>query len=251
MGFILTIAIWSFTGYRFARHVADVRREAAELDQRYVRAQELLSNVRTQVLLGSVYVRDALIDQDQTKGDDYRHRIEATFQAVDSALQEYEPVLDSPAELKRIERLRQEINSFRHAMLDIVAAEKRDRPSNPLPLLQGRVVPGRDVVLDVSDEVQRLNRSAYVRQQATVADVFATDEDTPLVVQASDFLGNDTDVDRSDVLTLLTADALSHDGASITLGGGGATDGRSDSARFGSGVTRGAGSTRDGRSATT
>jgi signal transduction histidine kinase len=173
-GFVLTIAIWSFTGYRFAQHVTDVRREAAGLDERYVRAQELLSGVRTQVLLGSVYVRDALIDPEPTPDDDYRHRIEATFRAVDSALQEYEPILDSPAELQRIERLRREIGSFRDAMLDIVATEKSARPSNPLPLLQGRVVPGRDVVLDVSDQVQRLNRSAYVRQQATVADVFAT-----------------------------------------------------------------------------
>ena len=92
VGFGLTVAMWSLTGYRFAQDVADVRNEAERVNEAYLHAQELLSTVRTQVLLGSVYVRDAMIDPDPETADTHRRRIQDTLRAVDSALQEYVPV---------------------------------------------------------------------------------------------------------------------------------------------------------------
>jgi len=48
------------------RRIAAVERQAAEINAWYMHAQELLANVRAQVLLGSVYMRDALLDPDPT-----------------------------------------------------------------------------------------------------------------------------------------------------------------------------------------
>ena len=62
LGFGLTFGLWVFVGYQFTQRITEVQREAAEINARYIHAQELLSTVRAQVLLGSVYVRDALLD---------------------------------------------------------------------------------------------------------------------------------------------------------------------------------------------
>ena len=101
LGFGLVVGIWLFVGYYFTRRIADVERQAVAINARYVHAQELLSTVRTQVLLGSVYVRDALLDPDPTTAGDYRRRLEESYQTVDESLRQYVPVLDSQSRARR------------------------------------------------------------------------------------------------------------------------------------------------------
>ncbi|MBI4184382.1 MAG: tandem-95 repeat protein, partial [Proteobacteria bacterium] len=50
-----------------------------------------------------------------------------------------------------------------------------------------------------------------------VDDAYGTDEDTPLVVAATGVLGNDTDVDASDTLSVSAFDATSASGAGVTM----------------------------------
>src|SRR5579864_5849879 len=71
LGFGLTFGIWMFAGYYFTRRIGEVEGRAAAINARYMQAQDLLSTVRAQVLLGSVYVRDALLDPDPTTAGDY------------------------------------------------------------------------------------------------------------------------------------------------------------------------------------
>ena len=105
LAFGLTFGIWLFAGYYFTRRIAEVERQAATVNARYMQAQELLSTVRAQVLLGSVYVRDALLDPDPATADDYRRQVEETYRSVNQALQQYVPVLDSSMEREHVARL--------------------------------------------------------------------------------------------------------------------------------------------------
>src|SRR6185369_14200435 len=123
LGFGLTFGLWVFVGYHFTQRIAEVQREAAEINARYRHAQDLLSTVRAQVLLGSVYVRDALLDPDPTTATAYRRRLEDSYTAVDQALQQYVPVLDSAAEREHVTRLREEIADFRRTMLEVLATD--------------------------------------------------------------------------------------------------------------------------------
>jgi hypothetical protein len=58
LGFGLTLGVWLFAGYQFTQRVAEIERQAEGVNTRYMRAQELLSSVRTQLgiaLLATVY----------------------------------------------------------------------------------------------------------------------------------------------------------------------------------------------------
>ena len=70
MGFALICATWLFAGYYFTRRLTDLQTRATSISERYIRAQDLLGTVRSQVLVGSVYVRDALLDSDRTNADE-------------------------------------------------------------------------------------------------------------------------------------------------------------------------------------
>lgn len=172
IGFGLTFGIWVFAGYHFTRRIADVEERAASVNARYMRAQELLSAVRAQILLGSVYVRDALLDPNPATAADYRGRLEHTYQAVDLELQQYVPVLDSAPEREHIARLRREIDEFRDTMVQVLGSDSSRWPSQARILLRTRIVPKRELVIGVSEELQTLNRSSYVQQQNAVAEIY-------------------------------------------------------------------------------
>jgi signal transduction histidine kinase len=172
LGFGLTVGLWIVAGLQFTRRMAEVEREAAVINRRYMNAQDLLSTVRVQVLIGSVYARDALLDPNPASIEAYRRQLLNTYTAVDAALDRYVPVLDTVAERARVARLRQEVNTFRATMLEVLESNSARGSMEARLLLQRRIVPKREVVIRVSEEVQALNRETFVQQQAGVAELY-------------------------------------------------------------------------------
>jgi signal transduction histidine kinase len=172
LAFGLTFGIWLFAGYYFTRRIAEVERQAARINARYMQAQELLSTIRAQVLLGSVYVRDALLDPDPASADDYRGQVEETYRAVNQSLQQYVTVLDSSAEREHVARLQREIDEFRRTMLQVLATDTRTSLARARTVLRTQIAPKRQLVIRVSEDVQALNRSAFVKQQSGIAQVY-------------------------------------------------------------------------------
>jgi len=182
LGFGLTFAIWLFTGYYFTRRIAEVESRSAIINARYIQSQEILSTVRAQTLLGSVYVGDALLDPDPSTIPAYRRRFDAACRTVDQALAQYVPVLDSDAERARVARLRRDITDFRETMLHVLAAAGGRYPSDARSLLSTQVAPKRELVIGVSEQVQTLNRSAFVRQQAALAEIYGAAQRRILII---------------------------------------------------------------------
>ncbi len=172
LGFGLIGGVWLFAGYSFAGRMADLERRSIAINARYMRAQDLLTTARGQVLMGSVYVRDALLDPDPATAADYRRRLEESYRATDAALQQYVPVVDAPVERERIDKMRREIGEFRRTLLEVLATDSRSWPTQARALLRGRIMPKREGVMRVSEEVQSLNRSAFIQQQTDIASVY-------------------------------------------------------------------------------
>ena len=169
VGFGLTFAIWLATGAYFSRRLTEVESRAADVNSRYVRAQELLSTARSQILLASVFVRDALLDPDLSANARYNQRLEETSAAADQALRLYVPVLDAQIEGDRVARLRRDVADFHDTMLDVLRVESAPHHPDARVVLRTRVMPKREVVIRVSEEIQALNRRAFVRQQNEIA----------------------------------------------------------------------------------
>ena len=172
LGFGLICATWLLAGYYFTRRMSDLQSRSASINQRYINAQDLLTTVRGQVLVGSVYVRDALLDPDPRSAQEYRAKLEGAYHAADRALQQYVPVVDDPAERERIRRLRAEIDDFRSTVLQVLATDSRRWREEAAVLLRRQIMPKREGVIRVADEVQALNRSAYVQQQNEIAAIY-------------------------------------------------------------------------------
>ena len=147
-----------------------MQRDSAAVSARYQQAQELLASVRTQVLVASVLLRDALLDPDAHAQADHRQAIEKAYSGIDTLLMQYVPFLDSAAERERVGRLRAEIKEFRSASDEVLATDSTRWPSDARTLLR-RFMPKREAAIRVSDEVQALNRAAFIDQQRALTEM--------------------------------------------------------------------------------
>ncbi len=177
IGFGLTFGLWLFTGYQFTLRMAEVGQQAATVNLRYMQAQEMLSTVRAQILLASVYVRDALLDP--ASAAESRQEVVAITNKVDTSLAQYVPVLDAPRERDRVTRLRSEIRDFHDTMMSVLGSSNLNDNTpesrrNARLVLRSLVVPRRESVMRLSEDVQALNRAAFVQQQADTADLYRT-----------------------------------------------------------------------------
>jgi len=172
----VTFSVWLFVGIYFANRIAEVGRDSEALNARYTRSQELLSTMRAHVLLGSVYLRDALLDPQPGAATEYRRQIEQAYQTAEAALQQYHPVVDTPEARARMLELRRELDEFHETLAAVLATDSRRWMDRARVLLRDRIVPKRQVVIRLSEDVQALNRNAFVQQQAGIAAFYAAAE---------------------------------------------------------------------------
>ena len=176
LGIVATLGLWLFTSYTFTRRIDDVERQAAAVASRYTRAQELLSNVRAQVLVSSVRVRDALLNPDPASLAGYRAELQRIHGVITDALAAYEPVMESAPGQDHVRNLRTEVDQFHRTSLAVIAESGAASNDVIRDLLNRRIIPRREAAVKISEDIQSLNRLAFVRQQADISDIHRTAE---------------------------------------------------------------------------
>jgi len=171
IGIALVVVLWGYTGYEFTTRMAAVEDQSAKVTARYLEAQEHLTMIRSQVLVASVYVRDALLETDRSLIPRYESQIEETYERIDAALRDYEPVIESTQGRAPVERLRREIDGFRQTTAQVLERTKGGGIVDVRALLNQNLVPRREAAIRVSEEVQGLNRTAFVQHQTDITQI--------------------------------------------------------------------------------
>ncbi len=177
IGFGLVLGLWLFTGYSFSGRVARMEREASEVTNRYMAAQDLLSAVRQQVSTNSIVLRNALLDPSPSAQLSYWERLEQGFKTIDDALASYRPVFERPSGRPSIDRLRAEIDEFRRLTFAVMAVHQdKEITVDPWTLLNEQITARRAAVIALSEEIRALNRKALVQHQNATAAIHRTTE---------------------------------------------------------------------------
>jgi signal transduction histidine kinase len=171
LGFGLVIGLWLFMGYTFTRRMSDMEAQTSKVTERYLRAQDVLSTVRSQTNVSSIILRDALIDPSPAARPAYLRRLENGYRVLDEALSGYVPVFETSSERADVGRLRTEVDAFHKVILDVLNAYPGDGRTSASDLLARWIVPRRAAAIGVSDEIRALNRSALVQHQLATAQI--------------------------------------------------------------------------------
>ena len=106
-GFLVILAVWLGSSLYFTRRLTETLERSAAIHARYARGQELLSTIRSQVFLASIYVRDALIETSQALEDatPVREQLRGLQDQVNQEIEQYKAIesLDEGATWTRLE----------------------------------------------------------------------------------------------------------------------------------------------------
>jgi len=175
LGFGLTLAIWLVTGYQFAESIATAEQQATAIASRYVQAQDLLASLRGQALTSSGIARDALLDRTHQPLDESRSQLRDRLTVLRGAIAGYVPVMNSAAEHEGFERLESEGAAYGQALSDALRSET-EPGSVGTERFRGEVLPRRTALLRATEDLQTLNRSAFVEYRQNMAEVHSSAE---------------------------------------------------------------------------
>jgi signal transduction histidine kinase len=176
VGFGATLAIWILTGYYFTHRITELESRSAAMNSRYLRAQELLTTARGQVLIATVYAWDAVLDPNRSSLASSRREVAEALVAADQAIQAYVPLWNAGDEQTRIDRLRSDIAELRSTLLPVLDSATGADLAASGPLLKREILPRRDSAIQVANELQSLNRSAFVHYQTEAGALYGLTE---------------------------------------------------------------------------
>ncbi len=164
VGFAVVFGLWLLWGYQLVLSLRQMEQTLSSVHESYVVGEQALTKVRTNVLLGSIYLRDAIIDGASPRRDYYRDELTRLRTEVEERLRAYVPEVASQVERDHWARLQKELDDF-WASREIAFSDEARSPAQAAILLRRRVVPKRETVLQIVDQLAALQRVADQRRQ--------------------------------------------------------------------------------------
>ena len=171
LGFTAVFALWLAWGLQLIRNLEHIEGNVETLQRNYTRGEEALSQVRTNVLLGSIYLRDALIDSTPARREYYRAELTRLRDELEALLAAYLKDVP-PAERDRWARLQEELAAYWMSHAIGLTSDTRT-PIESYLLLRQQVVSRRDGVLEIIDQLWALQSAARHQQERETAALYA------------------------------------------------------------------------------
>jgi signal transduction histidine kinase len=160
---LLLIALSTLASSRKAQ---DIYLQLDQLGTHHRLVETHLRQLRSDVNLSGVFVRDYLLDVARERGPGYREQLTEFREANIATLTELETLIGRD---ERIESLRAKLDEYWQTfdpLFDWTPAEKILQSAG---FLRREVVPRRDAVLSIALEIEELNNANVVAQKAEVA----------------------------------------------------------------------------------
>lgn len=164
LGFAVVFSLWLLWGYQFMRSLEQMEQNISAAHESYLRGDRALAKVRTNVLLGSIYLRDAIIDNDPTRRDHYRAELRRLRTEVKQMLREYVPEVTSPVDREHWARLQTKLDDYWKSREVAFSGQTRS-PAESAAILRSGIVPRRETVLAIVDQLAALQGAATGRHR--------------------------------------------------------------------------------------
>jgi signal transduction histidine kinase len=170
-GFTVVFALWLVSGYELVRGVRELERRVAAVHDTAFRGNQVLGTVRTSVLLGSIYLRDALIDT--ASREYYRGELKVLRDDIERVLPAYLGMVGSEAEREQWQRLGVELEKYWQSREVVFEPNAPRTPAEAAVLLRQRVVPARNSILEIVDALSALQQASRERAATEASLLYA------------------------------------------------------------------------------
>jgi signal transduction histidine kinase len=169
-GFAVVFGVWMFAGYELIRSLAMVDREVAVAIESFAHGRDTISRIRENVLLGSIYVRDALIDSGRNARENYREDLLEFRKEIDTRLSRYEA--RTPDERAYVEELRTSLDRYWGSIEFVFSPDLPTLLPQSAVLLRTEVVPQREQIMRVLDNLRELQQLSLQAHDAAMTELY-------------------------------------------------------------------------------
>jgi signal transduction histidine kinase len=169
LGFAGIFLVWLMSAYLLVRRMAEADNRGAAMRSRFLHNEQLLSTVRAQTLLSSVYVRDALLDTTRTAVSTYQDRLYQIRQEIERSLAEYVPRVASETERLQWQQLQKEIDQYWNSVIPVLTLERPPTAVEARVVVRNELIPKRETIIRISDAIHAMNAHAFGQEQADLA----------------------------------------------------------------------------------
>jgi len=171
-GFLVIFAVWLGSTFYFTERLARAQAQSAAIHARFARGQELLFALQSQVLLASIYARDAIVaDEESPLAATARDHLRALQLQVKQELEQYDAV-EPPNHGAAWGRLKAEVQDYWDAAVRLAAPVKASAAAEDR--LRTDVIARGDVIVRLSDDLRQVMADNANQEQQQVGETNET-----------------------------------------------------------------------------
>lgn len=170
-GFGVVFALWLASGYQLLVSIREAESRRAVLHGSFLHGEQVLTTITTRVLLGSIYLRDALISPTPEVLQHYAVELSHLREEVDAILPSYLPLVDTPQEEEQWVKLQAELEAYWKSR-EIVFAFEKSSTTTTAQLIASRVVPARESILQLVNSLSALERATIANHEEQATQFF-------------------------------------------------------------------------------
>ena len=167
------ICLMAGAGVVLYRYVGSIRIQVESTQGDYVERTKLLEGLRTDILSLAVELRDYLLNPAEASGAVQRRRLFQLRDSIQGALTEAGRRL-GPEYPVRLERLKRDFAGYWGSVEVVLSWTPSEKRAKAPAFLRQTVLPSRDALLTVTNEIGSLNAATLERRQAVILGELAT-----------------------------------------------------------------------------
>jgi len=167
VGFGTLLALITLSGLAMLRTTRHIYAEIWSLYDHYHRSAHTLNELRNQVHLSGVLVRDYLLDPSHLTAGLYREQLLEIRSSMTKELEELRGLL-GPEDAPKLERLREELDRYWDSLDPLFEWTPRQKLAFSSLFLRQQVLPRRNAVLELARELRQLNEASMERQRRQI-----------------------------------------------------------------------------------
>jgi signal transduction histidine kinase len=152
------------------RRAQEIYTRLDELNLRYHEVESKLRRLRSDVNMSGIFVRDYLLDPAGERAPAERGRLAEFRGANNAAFEELRLLIsDRPDSKQRLESLRSKLAEYWSALDPLFDWTPAEKARQSVKFLRTEVIPRREAVLAIAQEIEEINRDTMATQRTEVA----------------------------------------------------------------------------------
>jgi signal transduction histidine kinase len=152
------------------RRAQEIYTRLDELNQQYHEVEGKLRRLRSDVNMSGIFVRDYLLDPASERASGYRARLSAFKQANNTAFDELRSLIRGTTDSdQRLVSLRAKLDEYWLALDPLFDWTPAEKATLSVRFLRAEVIPRREAVLVIAQEIEEINRTTMAAQRTEVA----------------------------------------------------------------------------------